>query len=577
MKYKLYLSLLVFSLFSILAEAQEFDESFLKSLPDGVAEDLIDRGERKEALEESQYRRPSSFIEKPEPTSTRFGAKIFSMMQSSLMPINEPNFDSSYRLDFGDEIELQLIGQKSSIEKISIKRDGSITIKDIGNIFLAGLTLEEAVNLIKNKINQAFIGVEAYISLINVRDIQVIVAGNVYNPGSYTLNGNSNIFHALSISGGPSDIGSFRSIHLIRDNKKIETIDLYDIFIYAKSSFNTRLRSGDIVFIDPVKNIVFVAGGVVRPGEYELLDSEFLDKAINFSNGLNAYADINDIKLDRILDGVVKQIPITNLSQFKNILSINGDRIFIRNYSFRSVQINGAIVNPGTYLMNEGNTIADVIKKSGGFTKSAYPFGSVYENIETRNINQEAIDGLYDNFLETLLQLNQQTQGEQDFSSVIAIISKLKNIPASGRVVVDVTSSGIDADTTYLQNGDVISIPELKNQVYVFGEVSSDGAAVYKRSEGMGYYIERKGGLTKNAAKKSIYVLQPNGETRRVNFSKNIFQNKSVDVEIYPGSIIFVPREIDGGYSSRMAAQAYATILGNIGVSLASLSVLKGQ
>ena len=168
------------------------------------------------------------------------------------MPINEPNFDSSYILDFGDELDLQLVGQKSSITKLAVKRDGSINIEDIGKLNVAGLSLNKAIDLIENKINQSFIGVEVYLTLTGVRDIQIIMAGNVYNPGSYTLNGNSNIFHALSVSGGPSDDGSFRSIDLIRNNKKIETVDLYQTFIYGKPSFNTRLRSGDIIFVNPI-------------------------------------------------------------------------------------------------------------------------------------------------------------------------------------------------------------------------------------------------------------------------------------------------------------------------------------
>ena len=39
-------------------------------------------------------------------------------------------------------------------------------------------------------------------SLKNIRDIQVIITGNAYNPGIYTLNGNSNILHAVTMAGG---------------------------------------------------------------------------------------------------------------------------------------------------------------------------------------------------------------------------------------------------------------------------------------------------------------------------------------------------------------------------------------
>ena len=46
-------------------------------------------------------------------------------------------------------------------------------------------------------------------------------------------------------------------------------------------------------------------------------------------------------------------------------------------------------------------------------------------------------------------------------------------------------------------------------------------------------------------------------------------------VNIYPGSVIFIPRKINSEYLRRQSLQAYASILGNIGVSLASISVLK--
>ena len=61
-----------------------------------------------------------------------FGEDFFDTMQSSFMPTNEPNFDGSYVLDFGDVIQVQLIGQEDFIEEFSIKRDGSINVPEIG-------------------------------------------------------------------------------------------------------------------------------------------------------------------------------------------------------------------------------------------------------------------------------------------------------------------------------------------------------------------------------------------------------------------------------------------------------------
>ncbi|MDB9997724.1 SLBB domain-containing protein [Gammaproteobacteria bacterium] len=572
MKFKLYISFLIISFLSISSFSQELDKAFLSSLPDDIASDLINRNNERSALEEPQYRRPSTFIEKPEPTSDRFGANIFSMMQSSLMPLNEPNFDSSYVLDFGDALDLQMVGQKSSITKLMVKRDGSINIKDIGKLYVAGLSLNKAIDLIKNKINQSFIGVEAYITHTGVRDIQIIMAGNIYNPGSYTLNGNSNIFHALSVSGGPSESGSFRSIDLIRNNKKIETVDLYQTFIFGKPSFNTRLRSGDLIFVNAVEKVVSINGAVKRPGTYEIKNDEKLSNLIFFSNGLSALADLKNIKLERILDGRIKTIPIVSISQFDNIEANDLDNILIRKHAFRTIDVQGAVVNPGKYLMAEGDSILDAIKKSGGYTKSAYIFGAVYENENALAVSEIALEKLYENSIQSISQLIKSAGSGSDFTPLISILTELKDTDASGRIVIDLNSN---EDTMLIQNGDSLIIPEISNQVFIYGSIASNGSAIHVKGESLDFYIDKKGGYTKNANKKSIFVLQPNGESIQIKKSRNVFTSKDKQVEIYPGSIIYIPEEIDNGFQSVLQAQAYATILGNLGVSLASISVLK--
>ena len=124
------------------------------------------------------------------------------------MPINEPNLNSTYILDFGDVIEIQIIGQEDSIQEYIINRDGSINISDLGKIVLSGLSLNEASSLIKNKVKNIYIGTEAFITLKNIRDISILISENAYNPGIYTLNGNSNMLHALTMAGGINEFGS---------------------------------------------------------------------------------------------------------------------------------------------------------------------------------------------------------------------------------------------------------------------------------------------------------------------------------------------------------------------------------
>ena len=214
---------LVAILISSTSYSQELDKNYLDSLPDSVRADIEDKMDARDRVEEPVYRRASTFIDKDEDEDEEdnistflFGSNFFDVMQTSFMPVNEPNLDPSYILDFGDTLEIQLVGQKNEIDTFTIMRDGSINLPDIGKIFLSGLPMSDASSLIKARINSSYIGTNAYISLKNIRDINVLVVGNAFNPGIYTLNGNSNMLHALSMAGGINDIGSYRNIDLIR-------------------------------------------------------------------------------------------------------------------------------------------------------------------------------------------------------------------------------------------------------------------------------------------------------------------------------------------------------------------------
>ena len=553
---------------------QEFDPDFLASLPEEVRSDLLNQVDAREALEEEQFRRPSTFIERPDIESERFGINIFSMMQTSLMPVNEPNFDSGYILDFGDQLQLQLVGQKSSFISLLINRDGSVNIPEVGKIFLSGLTLGEATNIIKKTIESSYIGVEAFVTLINIRDIQIIVSGNVFNPGPYTLNGNSNIFHALSVSGGPSESGSFRYINLVRGSEVIETIDLYDTFIEGEPRFGTRLRSGDMVFVKPAGNLVGLYGGIKRPGLYELKDDETLKDLIYFGNGFSPDADLAEIKLEEIeLGKIIKRlVPIENLSDESLDDGVN---IIIRRFPIKEVTINGAVKSPGTYKINQGDGVLEAIQAAGGYTQDAYEFGGILINQQALEANRVAKDELYRSFINTLIQNSAftQTSGSEAIGMLLA---ELRESAVSGRVSAEFNLQKIIKNpslNTMLQNDDEIFIPEKINHIFIFGEVSNQGTVSYFEEKGIEYYLQAKGGFTETADINNVFILHPNGVSEKVK-RRNLFRDGDSVIKIYPGSIIFVPRKLENIYLTQ-SLQAYAAIIGNLGVSLASLAVIK--
>jgi protein involved in polysaccharide export with SLBB domain len=596
--------------FSISIYAQQLDPAFLESLPDDIKEDIAKKTAENEMDEKSIYRSIESQtkLEKKKLADLKkrleddleyldkrlseenfdlntnelalFGSDFFSTYQSTYMPINEPNVNSLYVLDYGDVLEIQIIGQQDDTEKHQIKRNGSINLADIGPLIIAGLSLEEASRLIKAKINSTYIGAEAFITLDTVRDVNVMVSGSAYNPGIYTLSGNSNLLHALGVAGGINEYGSYREINLIRNNKVIDTLDMYDVLITGFYNSNTTLKSGDVIFVKPVKKVVSIDGAVKIPAKFELKEDQALIDIFEYANGSSSDADLQNIFLDRILDGKIRSLPIRNISQFKEIIANDGDSVYVRKHQFRNIKIDGAVMKPGRYLMSDTESLNDLISKAGGMTANAYPFGAVYENQKAFVINRMAKEKLYEEFIDNIISVSQKNPtGNFDLTSVINLTKNLKNTMPNGRVGIDLEDS-LSTEALIIQDGDVLTIPEKSNHIYIYGEVNYEGALKFINKEDLKYYINKSGGFKENASSKSIYVLHPNGDTQRYNAGrKNIFQNSPSSQEfiLYPGSVIFVPREIDNSATTRLAAQAYVSILGNIGIALASLSSIKNN
>ena len=599
------LNLILLSLIILSVNSQELNQSFMDSLPDDIKKDLADRNADKALSSDNNYRPywNSSKLRQSEELSnlkdriekdlldlesrlnsdkklklnedlSLFGSDFFITFQTSFMPINEPNPDSSYTLDIGDVLQVQLVGQNDYIDDFPVNSDGSISLPDIGKITIAGLSLNDASQLIKSKINAAFIGTEAFINLSQIRDVNILVTGNAEYPGIYTLTGNSNILHAISAAGGISEFGSLREINLIRDNNVIESLDIYDLLIEGKYNIKKRLRSGDIVFVQSRKNIVTVNGAVNRPAKYEALDEQNLYSIINYANGISRNADRKNISLERILDGTLKTIPVRNDRQFETIEAEDGDLIYVREYPFRQAKISGAILKPGTYTMAEGETINNLIQKAGGYTENAYQFGAVYLNEDAKKVNELSQEVLYQEFLDNILSLSQQNVTGVDLTPMIALTKEINNTEVNGRVVIDLLNDET-IDRYYIKEGDELIIPETNNNVYVYGEISSQGAVMFSENKDVEYYVDKSGGFKKFADNKSIYILHPNGESQLYRSKRNIFETSPKgQIKIYPGSIIFVPRELDDSAPRRIATQAYVQILGSLGIALASLSAL---
>ena len=589
-KHFLLIFILAFSVFNTLnaqvtnmPQSQDLDKDYINSLPEEIREDVL-KEMNKDKNDTKVTRRPSTKISNLKTVqewekfksenlvdSERYGMNLFRSMQSSFMPINEPNFDSNYILDFGDILSIQLIGAENLINQYEIGRDGSINFEQIGKIFVAGLSLEKTSDLIKAKVNTSYIGTEAFISLDNVRDIQIFLTGGIRFPGIYTLNGNSHVLHALNVAGGITEDGSFRSIQIKRDGQVINEVDLYKALILGDTSFNIPLKSGDTIYISSALNLVRVSGAMNNTGIFELKDNESFSDLIEYAGGFSRAAISNKkVILNRLNDGqyTSSSLPI---SDFKDYEIRNGDSIYAEKQIIGSIEIRGEVNNPGMYSVTNQDTISSVIKRAGGYTKNAYIFSSSI--FKKKLIEQEKLlnEELYNNFIKMIAYGSSTSYMDPILFS--SVLQEFKNIKSYGRAVAEFDLQAIESDPSkdmLVDDGDVINIPKFNSNVLVYGQVNKPSSVKYVPGQRAKEYIKNVGGFNNLADKKSLIIIKPNGEL--VSDSDGFMMLSSDNVDIYPGSLIFVPNQVIYQDARIEFLGSIAPIFSSLALSIASLN-----
>jgi len=295
-----------------------------------------------------------------------FGYDLFGQKENQMLPDVSMPAPENYLVGPGDEIHIQLIGKENQEYQLKVSRDSTISLPQIGVIPVSGLTFDELKSNLQRRIKRQYIGVDAFITLGELRVIQVFVLGEVNKPGSYSVDGLSTMTNALLNGEGITEIGSLRNIELKRAGKLVKTLDLYDLLLKGDTSNDFRLRPGDVVHVPAVKKTISVSGEVRRPAIYELKNEKTLEEIIQLAGGLLATSLKNNMKIERIIGTEKKLIDVDyNETISKSIKVQSGDVLIVESVLDRQenvVYLQGEVVKPGSYQWNAKLQLTDVIK-----------------------------------------------------------------------------------------------------------------------------------------------------------------------------------------------------------------------
>nr|WP_166339905.1 SLBB domain-containing protein [Pseudoalteromonas sp. MB47] len=292
-----------------------------------------------------------------------FGYELFSGQPTTFAPSENALVPDDYIVGPGDSFSINLYGKEFSSEEVIVNREGFLVLQNLSPVNVSGLKYQEVVELIKLKIEQEIIGVKAFISMGKTRSIRIMVLGEAYMPGAYTVPSLSSITHALFVSGGISKIGSLRHIQLKRGGKVVSELDLYDLLIKGDSSGDVILKPGDVVFVPPVGKQVSIKGAVKRPAIFELEKNETINDLVAMAGGYAANANSRKTVIERYTKDSFKTVlPLDNSLQ-ENIQLKSGDVLTIPTSSEafnNSVTLLGAVTYPGNYAWSDGKKVKDL-------------------------------------------------------------------------------------------------------------------------------------------------------------------------------------------------------------------------
>ncbi len=312
-----------------------------------------------------------------------FGSSLFSNTKFDANASVNIATPGNYVLGPGDKLNLDIYGYSQFKQVSTINSDGFIILEKAGIVNIGGLSIEEADKKIKSAFSKIFLGLNGTdsspantflkVSLSGFRSIKIKITGEVVSPGTYTVTSFTSLLNAIYFCGGPNEIGTYRDIKLIRNNRVVSTMDLYEVITKGFSKGDYLLKDQDIIHVGPFVSRIAIEGNLKRTGLFEILPNETLIEAISYSGGFDQYAYTDRIKIYRNTPKERKILDVKS-SDFKNNKVFSGDSIVVEKLLDRFenlVSIEGAIFRPGEYSLDSNPSLMSLINSAEGLKEES--------------------------------------------------------------------------------------------------------------------------------------------------------------------------------------------------------------
>ncbi|MCH4809996.1 polysaccharide biosynthesis/export family protein [Vreelandella neptunia] len=440
-----------------------------------------------------------------------FGANLFTGGFRGAMG---DGLNPDYRIKPGDQVTVRAWGAFEFDRVLPVDAQGNIFIPGSGPLNVEGQSSQQVDNSVRSAITSVYPdNVEVYTNLQGVQPVAVYVTGYVENPGRYAGTPNDSLLYFLDQAGGiDQDLGSYRQVRVVRNDTTVATVDLYD-FLLNGSIARPQFQDGDTIVIEERGPAIAVGGDVHREHRYELVGNQL--SGAELVNLARLKSGVSHVLLrgDREDGPIAQYFPI---DMFAGQIIRSGDEVLFSSDQRSEtivVEIEGSYYGPSRYALPRDarlSELLDAIAVPESMT-AVESISILRESVKEQQAQslEDSLRRLETTYLGAPSNTNEEAQIRiQEAELIQNFIARASELEPSGRLVV--AYDGRISDIR-LQDGDVVTIPEVSDSMLISGEVLVPQAAVYRPGMSVIDYIEGAGGFTERADDDHILIVRQNG------------------------------------------------------------------
>jgi len=440
-----------------------------------------------------------------------FGANLFTGGFRGAMG---DGLNADYQVKPGDQITVRAWGAFEFDRVLPVDAQGNIFIPGSGPLNVEGQNSQQVDSRVRGAITSVYPeNVQVYTNVQGVQPVAVFVTGYVENPGRFAGTPNDSVLYFLDQAGGiDQDLGSYRQIRVIRNDQTVATVDLYD-FLINGSIARPQFQDGDTIVVEERGPAIAVVGDVHREHRYELVGNQLSGAELVELARLRSGVSHVLLRGDRSDGPMAQYFP---LNEFYTQTIRSGDEVaFSADQRSETivVEIEGSYYGPSRFALPRDARLSELL--------DAIPVPENMTAVESISLQRESVKQQQQQSMEdslrrletTYLSAQSSTNEEaqiraQEAELIQNFVQRARELEPSGRLVVAYNDRIADIR---LQDGDVITIPEISDSILISGEVLVPQAAVYRPGMSVIDYIESAGGFTQRADDDHILLVRQNG------------------------------------------------------------------